>query len=184
MRIRNIWSDTQLLCERAGEQKMGNKWKSVRSVLVGRRRRRSACSAFMCLTWVGVLAAKPDAMLKTLRRSHNLTLVHVTEQRIIPISTLANTENNQASPSYDALMRMSDAPQVDIAQLVPPPRGTPPTPVGGRSSPRKKQRGAIGQGGQRRADLSAHRPVEGVQAHSSPSVARGESARSLTVVTM
>lgn len=55
--------------------------------------------------------------LRSIRRSSNWTLAEVAERTGIPVSTLSRIENNQVSPTYDQLTRLSDGLELDIAQL-------------------------------------------------------------------
>jgi transcriptional regulator with XRE-family HTH domain len=85
--------------------------------------------------------AEPGATLKALRRSSNWTLAYISQRTAIPVSTLSKIENNQASPSYDQLVRLSDALQVDIAQLFSALRSAPAALHSGRRSISKGSNG-------------------------------------------
>lgn len=55
--------------------------------------------------------------LRSIRRGNDWTLAEVAERTGIPVSTLSRIENNQVSPTYDQLTRLSDGLDLDIAQL-------------------------------------------------------------------
>ncbi len=58
--------------------------------------------------------------LRSIRRGNNWTLAEVAERTGIPVSTLSRIENDQVSPTYDQLTRLSDGLELDIAQLFSP----------------------------------------------------------------
>lgn len=78
--------------------------------------------------------AGPGSTLRALRRNNYWTLADIAARTGIPISTLSKIENDQASPSYDQLVRLSDGLQVDIAQLFSAIRSAPSAARGGRRS--------------------------------------------------
>lgn len=55
--------------------------------------------------------------LRSVRRGNEWTLAEVAERTGIPVSTLSRIENDQVSPTYDQLTRLSDGLDMDIAQL-------------------------------------------------------------------
>jgi transcriptional regulator with XRE-family HTH domain len=55
--------------------------------------------------------------LRTIRRGHDWTLAEVAGRTGIPVSTLSRIENDQVSPTYDQLTRLSEGLRLDIAQL-------------------------------------------------------------------
>lgn len=55
--------------------------------------------------------------LRSIRRGNDWTLAEVAKRTGIPVSTLSRIENNQVSPTYDQLTRLSDGLELDIAQL-------------------------------------------------------------------
>lgn len=61
--------------------------------------------------------------LRAIRRSSNWTLAEVAGRTGIPVSTLSRIENNQVSPTYDQLTRLSEGLRLDIAQLFSPQKG-------------------------------------------------------------
>jgi transcriptional regulator with XRE-family HTH domain len=75
--------------------------------------------------------------LREIRKQRSMTLAEASERSGLPVSTLSKIENNRMSISYDKLLRICHALEVDIAQLfagdatVPLPPG--PTPGGRRS---------------------------------------------------
>jgi len=81
-----------------------------------------------------VQTAAPGATLRALRRRNGWTLAHVAERSGIPVSTLSKIENDQASPSFDQLVRLSDGLQIDIAQLFSALKSPPLASSGGRRS--------------------------------------------------
>lgn len=60
---------------------------------------------------------RPGAGIKALRRRMDLTLAQVSQTTGIPVSTLSRIENDQACPTYDHLVRLSEGLHVDIADL-------------------------------------------------------------------
>jgi transcriptional regulator with XRE-family HTH domain len=62
--------------------------------------------------------ARPGAAIKALRRKLDFTLAEVSVTAGIPISTLSRIENDQARPTYDHLLRLSQGLRVDIGSLL------------------------------------------------------------------
>jgi len=62
--------------------------------------------------------AKPGAALKNLRKSNRWTLLDVSKKTGIPPSTLSRIENDQISPTYDLLLRLSNGLSLDLTQLL------------------------------------------------------------------
>lgn len=62
--------------------------------------------------------AKPGIALKNLRRLNRWTLQDVSRQTGIPASTLSRIENDQVSPTYDLLLRLSGGLSLDLTQLL------------------------------------------------------------------
>jgi transcriptional regulator with XRE-family HTH domain len=62
--------------------------------------------------------AKPGAALKNLRKRNRWTLTDVSKQTGIPPSTLSRIENDQISPTYDLLLRLSNGLSLDLTQLL------------------------------------------------------------------
>ena len=58
--------------------------------------------------------------LRSIRRGNDWTLAEVAERTGIPVSTLSRIENDQVSPTYDQLTRLSDGLELDISQLFSP----------------------------------------------------------------
>jgi transcriptional regulator with XRE-family HTH domain len=63
-------------------------------------------------------AAKPGSALRAFRRKQGLTLAAVSEKTGLPVSTLSRMENDQISPTYDQLTRLSLGLGIDLAQLL------------------------------------------------------------------
>lgn len=62
--------------------------------------------------------ARPGATLRSLRKSNRWTLADVSKRTGIPPSTLSRIENDQLSPTYDLLLRLSNGLRIDLAQLL------------------------------------------------------------------
>jgi transcriptional regulator with XRE-family HTH domain len=88
-----------------------------------------------------VARTRPGATLRALRRTNDWTLAQVAARTGIPISTLSRMENDQASPSYDQLERLSRGLKIDIAQLFSPVELVAP----GQGGRRSVNRGSEGQ---------------------------------------
>jgi transcriptional regulator with XRE-family HTH domain len=63
-------------------------------------------------------SARPGTALKNLRKRNGWTLADVSERTGIPASTLSRIENDQISPTYDLLLRLSDGLSLDLSQLL------------------------------------------------------------------
>jgi|SRR6185437_5863035 len=63
-------------------------------------------------------AARPGTALRSLRKQNRLTLTDVSERTGIPTSTLSRIENDQMSPTYDLLLRLSKGLAIDLTQLL------------------------------------------------------------------
>lgn len=63
-------------------------------------------------------AARPGIALKRLRKKNDWTLAEVSKQTGIPASTLSRIENDQISPTYDLLLRLSSGLSIDLTQLL------------------------------------------------------------------
>lgn len=63
-------------------------------------------------------AAKPGAALRAFRRRQGWTLAVVSEKTGLPLSTLSRMENDQVSPTYDQLSKLSSGLDIDLAQLL------------------------------------------------------------------
>jgi transcriptional regulator with XRE-family HTH domain len=63
-------------------------------------------------------AAKPGAALRAFRRKQGWTLAAVSEKTELPVSTLSRIENDQISPTYDQLSKLSLGLDIDMAQLL------------------------------------------------------------------
>ena len=61
--------------------------------------------------------AKPGIALRNLRKSNRWTLSEVSKRTGVPPSTLSRIENDQISPTYDLLMRLSKGLAIDMAQF-------------------------------------------------------------------
>jgi transcriptional regulator with XRE-family HTH domain len=68
--------------------------------------------------------ARPGTALKNLRKRHGWTLAQVSERTGVSGSTLSRIENDQISPTYDLLLRLSDGLSLDIGELL---SNTPPS---------------------------------------------------------
>jgi transcriptional regulator with XRE-family HTH domain len=62
--------------------------------------------------------AKPGAALRAFRRKQGWTLSVVSEKTKLPVSTLSRIENDQISPTYDQLTKLSLGLSIDLAQLL------------------------------------------------------------------
>lgn len=62
--------------------------------------------------------ARPGVALKRLRKRNNWTLAEVSKRTSIPSSTLSRIENDQISPTYDLLLRLSNGLSIDLSQLL------------------------------------------------------------------
>jgi transcriptional regulator with XRE-family HTH domain len=62
--------------------------------------------------------ARPGISLRNLRRVKGWTLADVRERTGIPTSTSSRIENDQMSPTYDLLLRLSDGLSLDMSQLL------------------------------------------------------------------
>jgi transcriptional regulator with XRE-family HTH domain len=62
--------------------------------------------------------ARPGAALKNLRKRNSWTLADVCERTGVPASTLSRIENDQISPTYDLLLRLSNGLSLDISELL------------------------------------------------------------------
>jgi len=62
--------------------------------------------------------AKPGAALRAFRRRQGWTLSGVSEKTGLPVSTLSRIENDQISPTYDQLTKLSVGLSIDLAQLL------------------------------------------------------------------
>ena len=62
--------------------------------------------------------AKPGAALRAFRRKQGWTLSAVSEKTELPVSTLSRIENDQISPTYDQLSKLSLGLGIDLAQLL------------------------------------------------------------------
>jgi transcriptional regulator with XRE-family HTH domain len=62
--------------------------------------------------------ARPGTALRELRKSQGWTLADVKNRTGIPTSTLSRIENDQMSPTYDLLLRLSDGLSLDLSQLL------------------------------------------------------------------
>jgi transcriptional regulator with XRE-family HTH domain len=70
--------------------------------------------------------AKPGIALKNLRKSNHWTLLDVSKRTGVPASTLSRIENDQISPTYDLLLRLSRGLSLDLTQLLSIDGGQPP----------------------------------------------------------
>ncbi len=62
--------------------------------------------------------ARPGTALKNLRKRNRWTLADVSERTGVPGSTLSRIENDQISPTYDLLLRLSNGLSLDISELL------------------------------------------------------------------
>jgi transcriptional regulator with XRE-family HTH domain len=63
-------------------------------------------------------SARPGTALKNLRKRNGWTLADVSDRTGIPASTLSRIENDQISPTYDLLLRLSNGLSLDLSQLL------------------------------------------------------------------
>jgi transcriptional regulator with XRE-family HTH domain len=63
-------------------------------------------------------SARPGTALRELRKSRGWTLAEVRDLTGIPTSTLSRIENEQMSPTYDLLLRLSNGLSLDLSQLL------------------------------------------------------------------
>jgi transcriptional regulator with XRE-family HTH domain len=63
-------------------------------------------------------SAKPGTALRSLRKRNRWTLADVAKRTGIPASTLSRIENDQISPTYDMLLRLSKGLSIDVGQLL------------------------------------------------------------------
>lgn len=79
--------------------------------------------------------------LREVRKQRGMTLAEASERAGLPVSTLSKIENNRMSLSYDKMLRICQALEIDIAQLFAGDASTPapssPVPSGRRSINRK-----------------------------------------------
>lgn len=86
--------------------------------------------------------ARPGIALRNLRKRNHWTLAAVSERTGIPASTLSRIENDQMSPTYDLLVRVSNGLSIDLSQLLSVPETQPelrPEQTGRRSVNRKSE---------------------------------------------
>ena len=62
--------------------------------------------------------ARPGIALKSLRKQNQWTLAVVSKRTGIPASTLSRIENDQMSPTYDLLVRISNGLSIDLSELL------------------------------------------------------------------
>ena len=62
--------------------------------------------------------ARPGIALKSLRKQNQWTLAVVSSRTGIPASTLSRIENDQMSPTYDLLVRISNGLSIDLSELL------------------------------------------------------------------
>jgi transcriptional regulator with XRE-family HTH domain len=62
--------------------------------------------------------ARPGVALRRLRKRNHWTLAEVSKRTSIPSSTLSRIENDQISPTYDLLLRLSNGLSIDLSQLL------------------------------------------------------------------
>jgi transcriptional regulator with XRE-family HTH domain len=62
--------------------------------------------------------ARPGTALKRLRKANHWTLADVSKKTGIPPSTLSRIENDQISPTYDLLVKLSKGLSIDLSQLL------------------------------------------------------------------
>lgn len=63
-------------------------------------------------------SARPGEALKNLRKRNGWTLADVSDRTGVPASTLSRIENDQVSPTYDLLLRLSNGLSLDLSQLL------------------------------------------------------------------
>src|ERR1700722_19260238 len=62
--------------------------------------------------------ARPGTPLRAMRTRNPWTLADVAQRPGIPPSTLSRIENDQISPTYDLLLRLSNGLSLDLTQLL------------------------------------------------------------------
>jgi transcriptional regulator with XRE-family HTH domain len=62
--------------------------------------------------------ARPGVALRRLRKRNHWTLAEVSKRTSVPSSTLSRIENDQISPTYDLLLRLSNGLSIDLSQLL------------------------------------------------------------------
>jgi transcriptional regulator with XRE-family HTH domain len=86
--------------------------------------------------------ARPGTALKNLRKRNRWTLADVAKRTGIPPSTLSRIENDQISPTYDMLLRLSRGLSIDLSQLLlDGPTATPVSEQPGRRSVNRRSDG-------------------------------------------
>jgi transcriptional regulator with XRE-family HTH domain len=85
--------------------------------------------------------ARPGAALKQLRRQNEWTLMDVSHRTGVPASTLSRIENDQISPTYDMLLKLSRGLDIDLAQLLSA------SPAAGPTSPAQTGRRSVSRRG-------------------------------------
>ena len=63
-------------------------------------------------------SGRPGVALRNLRKANHWTLAVVSKRTGIPASTLSRIENDQMSPTYDLLLRLSSGLSIDLSQLL------------------------------------------------------------------
>lgn len=63
-------------------------------------------------------SARPGIALRNLRKRNDWTLAEVSRLTGIPASTLSRIENDQISPTYDLLLRLSGGLSLDLSELL------------------------------------------------------------------
>jgi transcriptional regulator with XRE-family HTH domain len=63
-------------------------------------------------------SARPGVALRNLRKRNGWTLADVSTRTGIPASTLSRVENDQISPTYDLLLRLSSGLSLDLSELL------------------------------------------------------------------
>jgi transcriptional regulator with XRE-family HTH domain len=71
----------------------------------------------------GRTPADPGAVLKNLRKRNGWTLTAVSERTGIPVSTLSKLENGKMALTFDKLLRISQALDIDFSRLLGPAAG-------------------------------------------------------------
>jgi transcriptional regulator with XRE-family HTH domain len=66
----------------------------------------------------GMSSARPGIALRNLRKRNDWTLAEVSSRTGIPASTLSRIENDQISPTYDLLLRLSSGLSLDLSELL------------------------------------------------------------------
>lgn len=89
--------------------------------------------------------ARPGTALRSLRKSNGWTLMNVSDRTGIPASTLSRIENDQISPTYDLLLKLSRGLSIDLTQLLSMASAVPgpSTDTPGRRSVNRKQDGDV-----------------------------------------